>query len=57
MNQFHENRLFETDQNIFYQRLKGDDRVEVPLPDPDAALEFWSGIWGYNREAGWIRDT
>ena len=61
VNQFHENQLFETDQKRFYQSMKGEDRVEVPPPEPDAALEFWSNIWGrphmHNGKAGWIRDS
>mgnify|MGYP001794065188 FL=1 len=61
VNQYHENHLFETDQKRFYQKLKGEDRNETPAPEPEAAIEFWSGIWGreheHNRQAGWIKET
>ena len=46
VNQFHQNQLFETDQKRFYQSLDGKEQERVPPPEPDAALNFWSTIWG-----------
>ena len=58
--QFFENKLFENDQKRFYKKIEGKQLDAVPPPEPDAALEFWSGIWGrqhrHKADAGWIKD-
>ena len=58
--QFFENKLFENDQKRFYKKIEGKQQDAVPPPEPDAALEFWSGIWGrqhrHKADAGWIKD-
>ncbi len=61
VNQFHQNHLFETDQKRFYQRIEGKEQERIPPPEPDAALEFWSSIWGrshqHKHDAGWVKET
>lgn len=56
--QFHQNRLFQTDQKRFYEELEGEERVDIK-PDGDEARQFWSDIWGkskeHNSNAEWLK--
>ncbi|XP_067937308.1 uncharacterized protein [Watersipora subatra] len=61
VNQFHTNHLFETDQKRFYQSPKGSQQKQIPPPEPNAALEFWSNIWAqphtHKEDAKWIKEA
>ena len=56
--QFHDNKLFKSDQNKFYKQLNGQETKTIP-PNSDDATRFWTNIWGnkknHNKEAEWIR--
>lgn len=61
VNQLHANHLFETDQKRFYQSLEGKQQEQIPPPEPDAALQFWSNIWSrphsHKEDAKWIKEA
>ncbi|XP_067947648.1 uncharacterized protein [Watersipora subatra] len=61
VNQFHTNHLFETDQKRFYPSLEGKQQKQIPPPEPDAALEFWSNIWArphtHKKDAKLIKEA
>jgi len=61
VNQFQQNHLFETDQKRFYNAMNGKDQEASLQPEPNAALDFWSNIWGrphqHKQDAGWIKET
>lgn len=58
--QYHQNRLFTTNQKQFFRNLEGGVE-ENTAPDADEARDFWNGIWGesvsHNTEAEWIRSV
>ncbi|XP_067944501.1 uncharacterized protein [Watersipora subatra] len=61
VNQFHTNHLFGTDQKRFYQSLEGKQQKQIPPPEPNVALEFWSNIWAkphtHEEDAKWIKEA
>ena len=57
--QFHQNRLFETDQRKFYTELTGDKISSDMTPDSEEAKQFWESIWSiestHNKDAEWLK--
>ncbi len=56
--QFHQNRLFNTNQRRLFKELDGKaDNTQVG-PKPAQARTFWGGIWDrpvqHNRQAEWL---
>ena len=58
VNQYRQNRLFQSNQSKFYQELDGKSHEENIIPDKKKPREFWSGIWeknfNHNESADWI---
>ena len=59
INQFRQNRLFQTDQGKLYKELNGNE-TENLVPDKEEARTFWEGIWRvearHNNEAEWLEN-
>ena len=57
--QFHQNRLFETDQRKFYTELSGDKISSDMTPDSEEAKQFWESIWSiestHHKDAEWLK--
>ena len=57
--QFQQNRLFETAQRKFYEKLSGVKNHCEPIPDEERAKQFWGNIWGeeatHRRDADWLK--
>ena len=57
---FHQNRLFETNQRLLFEKLEGMERGNDVKPNADESTAFWNGIWGqdvrHNEKAEWMRD-
>ena len=55
--QFHDNRLFSSNQGRFFKNLDGGENKTIP-PNPEEATQFWTNIWGsqisHNDKAEWI---
>ena len=59
--QYQQNRLFQNNQNRFYQELNGEGQLrEEDVPDQREARSFWSEIWSkevvHNKDAEWLED-
>lgn len=56
--QFKRNKLFRTNQTLFYETLDGKERGETELPEPMEATTCWSGILSeevrHNYKASWL---
>ena len=56
--QFRQNRLFQTDQSRLYKELNGEEAINL-APDKEEAKSFWSDIWSkevkHNKDAEWLR--
>lgn len=57
--QFQQNRLFETTQRKFYEKLSGVKNHCEPTPDAEMAKQFWGNIWGeearHRSDADWLK--
>ena len=57
INQFQDNRNFQTNQGRFFKNLEGKEERTKP-PNAEDATAFWKGIWStkveHKRDAGWI---
>ncbi|MEM7264394.1 MAG: reverse transcriptase domain-containing protein [Pseudomonadota bacterium] len=56
-----QNNLFKNNQSQLYKELNGKTRnVEPNTPNATEARDFWSGIWGeekeHDRDASWLSD-
>ena len=60
VNQYKQNRLFQSNQARFYDELDRPQRVENINPDPAQIKNFWNDIWGkgisHNQDATWIKE-
>ena len=56
--QFRQNRLFQTDQSRLYKELNGEEAVDL-APEKEEAKRFWSDIWSkevkHNNDAEWLK--
>ena len=59
--QFKQNRLFQTNQKLFYETLDESGKREVDAPDQDEITNFWRNIWSqeicHNEHAEWLGDV
>ena len=59
--QYHQNKLFNTNQSRLYSELNGDSNSINESPDPEVAAKFSKDIWatptGHNRNAEWLREV
>ena len=59
--QFHQNRLFNTNQRQLFKELDGKVDSTQAVPRPTEAKTFWGGIWDkpvkHNRQAEWLTDV
>ena len=57
--QFHQNKLFDTNQAKLYSELNGEDNSPNEVPEPTEATNFWKGIWSvpseHNKNADWLK--
>ena len=57
--QFHQNRLFHTDQSRLFEELNGKERSDLK-PDGEQTKKCWSEIWSkpsqHNRNAEWLNN-
>lgn len=44
--QYHQNRLFESNQKSLYEEIDGIDRGDDVTPNPEESRHFWNDIWG-----------
>ena len=60
INQYRQNRMFQTSQKQFYKELNGEIRTEAITPDPEESKQFWGNIWDkekeHNKAAEWLHD-
>ena len=59
--QFHQNRLFNTNQRQLFKELDGKCNNSQVGPEPAEARTFWGGLWDqpgeHNRQAEWLADV
>ena len=59
--QYHQNKLFKTNQSRLYSELNGDNNSINESPDPEEATTFWKDIWatptGHSRNTEWLREV
>ena len=60
-NQYTQNRLFQTNQKLLFEKIEGIERKNDVRPDAEESKTFWSNIWSkdvmHNRDAGWIKEV
>ena len=60
INQYRQNRMFQSNQKRLFEELDGNTRNETVVPDAEESREFWNNIWGkstkHNSEAQWLED-
>jgi hypothetical protein len=53
-----QNRLFQNNEKLFYQRLNNTNEITIIPPTPEEIKTFWSGIWSQPKQhkdnAEWI---
>ena len=61
VNQYRQNKLFQSNQSKFYQELDGKSHEDNIIPDKEKTREFWSGIWEknvkHNESTDWIQNV
>ena len=61
VNQYRQNRLFQSNQSKFYQEWDGKSHEQNIMPDKEKTREFWSGICEknvkHNESADWIQNV
>ena len=59
IDQFRQNKLFQTDQGKVYQELNGTQTNGI-APESEDAKQFWSNIWSksveHKKDAEWLKD-
>ena len=59
-NQYIQNRLFQTNQKLLFEKIEGIERNNDIRPNALESKAFWSNIWSkdveYNNEASWIKE-
>ena len=57
--QYRQNRLFQSDQNKFYNEPNGSKGRTCKVPDAGETRRFWSDIWStekqHNKNAEWLK--
>ncbi len=60
INQYRQNRMFQSNQKRLFEELDGNTRNDTIVPDAEESKEFWNGIWGkstkHNTNAKWLQD-
>ena len=60
-NQYIQNRLFQTNQRLLFEKIEGVERENDIKPDADQSKAFWGDIWSkdvmHNRDASWIKEV
>ena len=59
--QYTQNRLFETNQKKLFEKLEKRELSEQAMPDKEEATQFWNGIWNepvnHNESADWLKQV
>ena len=59
--QYHQNKLFKTNQSKLYSELNVNNNSINESPDPEEATKPWKDIWvtptDHNRNAKWLREV
>ena len=57
---FYQNRLFETNQKLLFEKLEGIERGNDVQPDAEESITFWNRLMGqnvrHNQKAQWMKD-
>ncbi|XP_063599561.1 uncharacterized protein LOC134775881 [Penaeus indicus] len=60
INQYRQNRMFQSNQKGLFEELEGNISNETVVPDAEESRKFWNNIWGKstkrNTEAEWLQD-
>ena len=60
-NQYIQNRLFQTNQRLLFEKIEGVERANDIKPNADQSKAFWSDIWSkdamHNSDASWIEEV
>lgn len=57
---FQQNRLFESNEKLLFEKLEGKERRNDIQPDVEESTTFWNRIWAseakHNEKAKWMKD-